>query len=133
MVGFTAWDVVRRVSGRTSALLVLGVLLSGACAGKSSGDDAQSDPCPGACAKGRKCPGAPAITVSCDDFCLGQDYVATNTGCHDLYLKSTRCTAELDDVCTAPTACNAEITAVYTCEHDYCLVHPAIDACVNVT
>ena len=123
------WDVVRRVS----ALAVLGVLLTGACAGKSSGDDNQSDPCPDLCTKGRKCPTAPALTGSCDDFCLGQDYVASNTGCHELYLKSTQCTAALKDVCTAATDCNAEITATYLCEHNYCAAHPGVDACVNVT
>jgi hypothetical protein len=132
MVGFTAWDAVRRVSARASALFILGVLLTGACAGKSSGDDAQSDPCPDLCAKGMKCPGAPAIQGSCDDFCLGQDYVAENTGCHDLYLKSTACTAKLSDVCTAQTDCRTEILAAYTCEHNYCAAHPSSDACVNV-
>lgn len=132
MVGFMVWDAVRRLSARASSLVVLGVLFAGACAGKSTGDDAQADPCPDLCTKGRKCPNAPVIPGTCDDFCLGNDYVSSNTGCHDLYVKSTQCSAALADICTADTACRNEILATYTCEHNYCSAHPGVDACVNV-
>jgi len=114
------------------ALVALGLFLTGACAGKSTGDDAQSDPCPDVCTRGRHCSNAPPLTGSCDDFCLGQDFVAENTGCHDLYVKSTQCSAKLADVCTTDTACRTEILATYTCEHDYCSAHPGVDACLNV-
>jgi hypothetical protein len=74
----------------------------------------------------------PPISGTCDDFCLGQDFVAVNTGCHDLYLKSTACTAKLADVCTAATDCGEEIGATYICEQNYCAAHEGDDACVNV-
>lgn len=107
-------------------------MLAGGCAGKSTGDEAQSDPCPDVCAKGRKCPNAPPISVTCDDFCLGNDAVAEDTGCHDLYVKSTQCSAKLADVCTADKDCRDEILAAYTCEHNYCSAHPGDQICVNV-
>jgi hypothetical protein len=131
MVGFTAWDAVRRVSARTGALVVLGVLLTGGCAGKSN-DGSESDPCPDVCARGSKCPGAPPLPASCDDTCLGQDALALDSGCHDLYVASIRCSAKLADICTALTACRTEINAVNACEYNYCTAHRSADVCVNV-
>jgi hypothetical protein len=132
MVGLTAWDAVRRVSARGGALVVLGVLLTGACAGKSTGDDAESDLCPDVCTRGRHCANAPPLNLTCDDFCFSQDFVAENTGCHALYVESTRCSAKLSDVCTTDTAFRAELIAIYTCEHNYCSAHPGVDACIQV-
>jgi hypothetical protein len=70
---------------------------------------------------------------SCDDMCLGQDYVAEVSGCHDLYQKSLSCSVKLANACTALTDCGAEINATYACELAYCNNgHRGTDACANV-
>jgi hypothetical protein len=112
-------------------LLCVGVLLAGACAGQSTNGSAP-DPCPDLCEKGSKCPGAPPQTQSCDDTCLGQDFVAEATGCHDLYLTSIACSSKLKDVCTSLVACANEINAAHSCEVAYCNGHAGADVCAGV-
>ena len=111
-------------------MLLLAAMLGGGCSGQST-NGAQEDLCPGVCERGKKCPTAPPVT-SCDDECLGEDYVAEQASCHDDYLKSVACLSKLDDICTGPTACSKEILVVYNCEHVYCAAHAGDPACVNV-
>lgn len=134
MVGQKTWDLVRRLGARASSLVVLGVLFSGACAGKSTGGDSQGDPCPGFCEKAQKCPQAQAqpINESCDDLCLQQDAVANATGCEATYQKSLACSAALADPCTATTSCLTQLQATYNCEVAYCNGHKGNDICVYV-
>ncbi len=133
MVGLKTWDVVRRLGARAGSLVVLSVLFSGACAGKSTGDDdTQGDPCPGLCARARKCPQAQGQTVSCDDFCLEQDAVADATGCHDTYEQSLTCSAALSDACSATTTCLTQLQATYNCEVAYCNGHKSNEICAYV-
>ena len=139
MVGFRAWESFGRGSvlslswlgGRSvfslSSLLV-GFAVAGGCAGQSTGDT--PDHCPDVCAKGNKCPGAMPLPESCDDTCLGQDALATESNCHDLYVKSIDCSYNLSNVCTALTDCKTQITAVQTCEMNYCAAHQTSDACI---
>lgn len=130
MVGNRTWAAVRRAS---SVLVLAGgaFALASGCAGKST-DDSAPDPCPSVCENGSKCPGAPPLAESCDDTCLGNDFVATESGCHDLYVASIACSAKLPNVCTALTDCGSQVNAVSTCEHDYCMAHRSDDACAFV-
>lgn len=107
---------------------VLAALWASGCAGKSdsSGD---SDQCPTVCENAAKCPGAPALTQSCDDTCLGQDALATESNCHDLYVDSIRCTAALKSVCTAFLDCKTQIDAANACEQTYCANHRDAEVC----
>jgi len=133
MVGILAWDVVRgAVWG--SALFVLGGLSATGCAGQSTNGSEQADLCPDVCTRGKKCPMPPTAPPigSCDDECLGEDAVATNSGCHDSYLKSVACLHALDDICTGLIACATELKIVYDCEHTYCAAHAGDPTCVNV-
>ena len=115
---------------RGAALVFLGLALAAGCAGQSQ-SNADPDLCPGVCEKGKKCPMAPPVG-SCDDECLGEDYVAEQSGCHDVYLKSVDCLSKLADVCTGQTACVGPLKVVYDCEHAYCAAHASDQACVNV-
>jgi hypothetical protein len=134
MVGLKTWDVVRRLGARASSLVVLSVLFSGACAGKSTGgaDTQAGDPCPGFCEKARKCPQAPAFSGTCDDFCLQQDAVAEATNCHDTYQQSLTCSAALSDACSATTTCLTQLQATYNCEVAYCNAHKSNEICAYV-
>jgi hypothetical protein len=117
-------------------LLVLGLAGGGVaagCGGQTTTDSDGATLCPDLCTKGRPCPSAPAITTTCDDFCLGEDYRATQTGCHDLYDAAEVCLSKLDDICTGPKDCAAEINATSNCEIAYCTKHPTNDACVVPT
>ncbi len=98
------------------------------CAGQSS-SNADTDQCPTVCENGSKCPGAPPLTQSCDDTCLGQDALATESNCHDLYVASIDCSAALENVCTALIACASQINAANACEQAYCAKHADAEVC----
>lgn len=98
------------------------------CAGQSSSNGGE-DQCPAVCEGGAKCPGAPPLPQSCDDTCLGQDALATESNCHELYVDSINCSAALKNVCTALVACATEINAANTCEQAYCAKHPDAEVC----
>lgn len=113
-------------------LLVLGLAFGGiaaGCGGQTTQDSDGATLCPELCKKGKPCPMAP-IVGDCDDFCLGEDYRATQTGCHDLYDKAELCISKLDDICTSPKVCAAEINATNTCEVAYCNKHMDDEVCV---
>jgi hypothetical protein len=112
--------------------LALGLASLGAgCAGESSGSS-DADRCPDQCERGKKCPGVMQTNQSCDDICLGNDAVAVQSNCHDQYVKSVNCLADLEDICTGLTDCKDEIVAAQTCEHNYCQAHQGEEVCLNV-
>ena len=129
MVGLRVWDECVRFAARVGGLVTVGLLLASACAAESTSDE---DPCPGVCAKAKKCPGAVPVQESCDDHCLGEDALAEESGCHDQYVKSIACLAKLKDVCTGLTACANELAAAQLCEHSYCSAHQKAEVCVNL-
>jgi len=114
-------------------LLALGFLGGGVvvgCGGQTMEQDSDGATlCPGLCAKGKNCPLAPVVP-SCDDFCLGEDYRASRTGCHDQYDAAELCLSKLTDICTGPKACGAEINATNDCENAYCAKHAQEDVCM---
>lgn len=66
---------------------------------------------------------------ACEDWCLGQDALAVQSGCHEEYVVSVNCLADLKDVCTGLTDCKTEILAAQACEHTYCTTHKNEDVC----
>jgi len=128
MVGNRVWAVVRRGGARMIALSGVVFVWASGCAGQSS-NSAPDDQCPTVCENGAKCPGAPPLTQSCDDTCLGQDALATESNCHDLYVASINCSAALKSVCTALVACATQINAANACEQAYCAKHADAEVC----
>jgi hypothetical protein len=120
--------VVRRRSARLLALSGGVFVWVSGCAGQSS-SNADTDQCPTVCENGSKCPGAPALTQSCDDTCLGQDALATESNCHELYVASINCSAQLKSVCTALIECASQINAANACEQAYCAKHAGSEVC----
>ncbi len=131
MVGNRVWAVLVRASARVVVFSGVTCLLASGCAGKSS-SSADSDQCPAVCENGSKCPGAPPLAQSCDDTCLGQDALATESDCHDLYVASINCSAALKSVCTALSDCKTQIDAANACEQTYCAAHRSAEVCVYV-
>jgi hypothetical protein len=127
MVGFRLRGGFVRRTLSAVALLLLAAGLASGCAGESSGSD--EDLCPESCARGRKCPGIVPSNQSCDDECLGQDALAVQSGCHEVYLKSVACLAKLEDICTGLKDCKEEILAAQMCELNYCQTHQQEDVC----
>jgi hypothetical protein len=120
-----SWSVAVR-------LVVLGVFGGGVAVGCGGQTTEQSDGatlCPDLCKKGKPCPAAPLVG-DCDDFCLAEDYRATQTGCHDQYDAAELCISKAADICMSPTTCAAEINATNTCEIAYCNKHMQDEVCV---
>jgi len=131
MVGFRAWAAALCASARGIVSVGVAFWLASGCAGQSS-SSTDTDQCPTVCENGAKCPGAPPLTQSCDDTCLGQDALATESNCHDLYVASIDCSAALKSVCTALVDCKNQIDAANACEQTYCAAHPSADVCAGV-
>ena len=115
----------------TLALALAPWVLGAGCAGQSTGSS-DADRCPESCERGRKCPGVVIPPQPCEDQCLGQDALAVQSNCHDQYVSSVNCLADLKDVCTGFTDCKAELLAAQLCEHTYCMGHKQEEVCVNV-
>lgn len=109
-------------------LLGLGCVCFG-CAGKSTTDEEQGIDCVSLCEKGKaeKCPGAEQLR--CEDNCLGEDVRVEATGCRSAYEKVHTCTAELEDICTVRTGCDAELDGLFACYAKYCTSHASSPFC----
>jgi hypothetical protein len=109
--------------------VVLMVALPAGCAGSSTNGDQPAD-CAALCekAKSRRCPHAEQL--SCEDNCLGEDARAEATGCQKHHDASLSCSAKLDDICAAPTACKGELDAYLRCIVAYCSAHPDAGFCI---
>jgi hypothetical protein len=107
-------------------LFVVGAALS--CGGESSNGEEDVD-CVGLCEKGKSARCPHSEDLRCEENCLGEDVRAIGTDCKPRYVSSLACTAKLDDICTAPTACSDEVTAYLDCVASYCRAHPSVDVC----
>jgi len=121
------WEGALRLGARLAVAGALVLAVGAGCAGKTK-EPAGAELCPELCKKGKDCEAAPAVT-SCDDFCLGEDARAEETGCHDLYDAAENCLAKLDDICTGTKACANEINATSACELSYCSKHSSEVVC----
>jgi hypothetical protein len=109
------------------ALLLVGFLGQVDCAGQS---EEKGPDCASLCEKGMKeCPDAPR--VDCDSQCLFEDARAEATGCRKHVDAISKCSAELDDICTTAEGCDAELEDFWTCVLSWCMSHPSSQYCAR--
>jgi hypothetical protein len=119
-------EMARRILLRVPAsVLLVGLLGQMNCAGQSD-DGAPS--CKSLCDQGMKeCPDAPR--VDCEGQCLYEDARAEETGCRKHVRAVEKCSAALDNICTAATACSSELREFWQCVGVYCEKHRGSQYC----
>ena len=106
---------------RRSTLVLAALVVLSACAGQSSGPG-EGASCVELCELAKdECEEAPQ--VACDDHCIGEDFRAEETGCRATYEDVIECSLDLDDVCSAPSACAPELIRFGDCVRAYCQSH----------
>lgn len=111
-----------------AALLAVGFATQGGCAGQTEEDEL----CAKLCEKGQKdCPEEPR--VDCDSQCLYEDARGQDTGCDGQVKAVAKCSEQLDDICTTPTACEPELDAFWTCLRAFCAEHPSSRYCEQLS
>jgi hypothetical protein len=110
---------------RVSLVLALGGLaFQASCAGASE----EPGDCSKLCEKAQDdCPLLPR--ADCQSQCLYEDARAQKTGCTDEVDAVARCSKNLDDICTTPTACDPQVDAFWACVGAYCAKHPSSRYC----
>jgi hypothetical protein len=115
---------VRRAVFRVAALLAIGSATQAGCAAQTEEDEL----CAKLCKKGMKeCPEQPR--VDCDSQCLYEDARGQDTGCDEHVKDIAKCSEKLGDICTARTACKAELDAFWACLNAWCADHPTSRYC----
>jgi hypothetical protein len=117
---------IRRSTVRAALLTVLPALVfSASCAGASDDEGRCSKLCQEA---QDECPLLPRVE-DCQGQCLYEDARAVKTGCQRELDATTDCSASLEDICAAPTACRSNVEALWACIGTYCAKHPSDGYC----
>jgi hypothetical protein len=110
------------------ALLLLGFLGQVDCAGQS---EEKGTDCAGLCEKGKKDKCSGTMDLDCDSQCLFEDARAEATGCRKHVGAISKCSADLDDICSTPDACKAEFEQFWLCVGTWCMTHASSQYCAR--